>query len=270
MEAREFLHWQDGHDFATVWRVVNQVHGLNKVRQRKAGRLPFALINMAVTADGKIATANRAVSSFGSARDRENLFELRATADAVMSGAGTVGSGKVMLGPGAMRFRRRRVRNGLSEFNIRVIVSGSGGINPDAEIFKHRFSPIIVLCSERAPKRAVDRLRELGAEVKICGRREIDFLAAFRWLREKWGVRRLLCEGGGEVNDALFRAGLVQEVHTTICPIIFGGRTAPTMAEGIGVKKLADAAQFRLKSMKRAGEELFVVFEALPRRLPPG
>ena len=36
---------------------------------------------MAMTADGKIATANRAVSSFGSARDREHLLELRATAD---------------------------------------------------------------------------------------------------------------------------------------------------------------------------------------------
>ena len=59
---------------------------------------PFVLINMAMTADGRIATANRAVSSFGSERDHEHLLELRATADAVMCGARTVESSVVTLG----------------------------------------------------------------------------------------------------------------------------------------------------------------------------
>lgn len=215
-----------------------------------------------MTADGKIATANRSVSSFGSRRDREHLYELRATADAVLAGARTVDSGKVTLGPGAARFRRRRIRNGLAEFNLRVIVTGSGSINSDAEIFKHRFSPIIVLTTAGAPKRALARLRKLGATVKICGLREINFPAAVRWLRERWGVRRLLSEAGGELNDALFRAGVVDEVHVTLCPMVFGGRTAPTMADGAGVTTLALATQFRLKSAKRVGDELFMVYAA--------
>ncbi len=61
-------------------------------------KLPFVLINMAMTADGKIATANRAISSFGSAHDREHLLELRATADAVMTGARTADLNPVNLG----------------------------------------------------------------------------------------------------------------------------------------------------------------------------
>ena len=77
--------------------------------------LPFVFINMAITADGKIATANRAVSSFGSKRDKEHLFELRATADAVMCGAGTVNSGPINLGPGAPKYHRMRTRRGLAE-----------------------------------------------------------------------------------------------------------------------------------------------------------
>ena len=85
---------------------------------------------MAITVDGKIATANRAVSSFGSERDKEHLFELRATSDAVMCGAGTVNSGPVNLGPGVAKFRRMRVRRGLAEYNLRIITSGSGGVDP--------------------------------------------------------------------------------------------------------------------------------------------
>jgi len=50
---------------------------VNSKPKTKSSKLPFVLVNMAMTADGKIATANRAVSSFGSARDHEHLLELR-------------------------------------------------------------------------------------------------------------------------------------------------------------------------------------------------
>jgi riboflavin-specific deaminase-like protein len=242
---------------------------VNSKPKTRNSKLPFVFINMAITADGKIATANRAVSSFGSQRDKDHLLELRATADAVMSGAGTVNSGPINLGPGPAKYRRMRTRRGLAEYNLRIIASGSGGVDPGAEIFKEQFSPIIVLTTSRAPEEKLKSLRGLASEVKILGPREIDFHKALRWLREKWKVKRLLCEGGGELNDALFRAGLVNEVHLTICPKIFGGRTAPTIAEGIGVSKLSDAAQLKLKSMKRIGDELFVVYDCLTARKKP-
>jgi riboflavin-specific deaminase-like protein len=190
------------------------------------------------------------------------LLELRATADAVMSGAGTVNSGPITLGPGPAKYRRLRVRHGLDEHNLRIVASGSGNVNPAAEIFKKKFSPVIILTTARAGEDKLKRLSEV-AEVKSFGPREIDFRKALQWLREKWNVKRLLCEGGGELDDALFRAGLVNELHLTICPKIFGGRNAPTIAEGTGVPKLAAAAQLKLKSMKRIGDELFVVYECL-------
>jgi riboflavin-specific deaminase-like protein len=215
---------------------------------------------MAMTADGKIATANRAVSSFGSARDHEHLLELRATVDAVMAGARTVDSAAINLGPGPVRFRRRRLRNSLAEYNLRVMVSGSGSLNPRAEVFKHRFSPLLILTSGRASRAALRRLKTVADDVKVCGRRDIDFRAALRWLRQQWGVKRLLCEGGGELNEALFRAGLVDEVHLTICPKIFGGQQAPTIADGKGFRRLVEAVPFEIKSFKRIGDEVFVSF----------
>ncbi len=221
---------------------------------------PFVLVNMAMTADGKIATANRAVASFGSARDHEHLLELRATADAVMSGARTVDSAKINLGPGGAKFRRLRRQRGLAEYNVRVLVSGGGSINPRAEVFKHRFSPIIVLTTRRTSAAKLRQLRMLADEVKVCGETEINFRTALRWLRARWGVARLLCEGGGELNDALFGAGLVDELHLTVCPKIFGGRTAPTIADGSGRLQLAAATQFKLKSTRRVADEMFLVY----------
>src|SRR5437016_14080554 len=94
---------------------------------------PFVYLNVAMTADGKLAPANRVFVPFGSRRDQELLLELRSEADAVMSGARTVDLSAVSLGPGGARFRRRRVRQGLPEYNLRVVVSGAGTLDPPAE-----------------------------------------------------------------------------------------------------------------------------------------
>jgi 2,5-diamino-6-(ribosylamino)-4(3H)-pyrimidinone 5'-phosphate reductase len=226
---------------------------------------PFVLVNMAMTADGKIATANRAVSSFSSACDRRHLLELRATVDAVMVGARTADSAAINLGPGPARFRRLRLNNRLPEYNLRVIVSGGGTLNPDAEVFKHRFSPIVILTTKRASQVKLRRLRAVADEVKVFGRREINFREALGWLRNQWGVERLLCEGGGGLNDALFRAGLVDEVHLTICPKIIGGRKSPTIADGSGFGRLASALPLQIESVQRIGDEIFAVFRCRPR-----
>jgi 5-amino-6-(5-phosphoribosylamino)uracil reductase len=223
-------------------------------------KLPFVFSNFAMTADGKIAFASDNFVPFGSARDREHMMELRATADAIICGATTVEVTETILGAGGEKFRRQRLKNRLPEFPLRVVVSGSGSIDANAPIFQKHFSPVIVLTTKRIPKSKLGKLRAVADEVKICGESEINFRAAFNWLRKKWNVRRLLCEGGGELHDGLIRAGLVDELHLTVCPQIFGGRNAPTVADGKGFFRLADAAQFKLKSLKRFENELFAVF----------
>ena len=227
-------------------------------------------MNMSMTADGKIATANRAVSSFSSKRDHHHLLSLRATADAVMCGARTVDLNKVNLGPGGPQYRRLRLKRGLAESNLRIIVSGSGTLDPKAHIFRNvaasdkgavtNPSPIIILTTARAGKARLAKLRAAANEVKVCGKKKLDLHAALKWLHQKWNVRRLICEGGGELNDAMFRASLVDELYLTLCPCIIGGRKAPTIADGLGFPKLAKAEQLKLKTLKQSKNELFLTY----------
>jgi riboflavin-specific deaminase-like protein len=233
---------------------------MNSAAEIQPPELPFVFVNMAMTADGKIATANRAVHAFSSPRDLQHLYKLRATADAVMCGARTVEISQAILDNGGEKFRRRRLQRGLAEYNVRIIVSGSGSLDPAAEIFQKKFSPVIVLTTQRASAKKLAQLRAVANAVKICGEREINFRAALRWLRIKWGIQRLLCEGGGELNAALFQADLVDEINLTHCPKIFGGRTAPTIADGVGFPQLADAKLFKIRSIRAFDGELFTVF----------
>lgn len=229
---------------------------------------PFVFINVATTLDGKLAPENRKFVPFGSKRDLALLYELRARADAVLMGARTVDSAPGHYGPGPAKYRQMRIRHGLPEYNLRVIVSGRGTLSPKSDIFRYRFSPIIVLTSARASVRNLRRLRDVADDVEIFGDAEMDFKAAFRWLEKKWNVTKILCEGGGELNTALIRQNLVDEIYLTMCPLIFGGRGAPTMADGIGVTRVEDATKWRIKSLKRVGQELFLVYRLLKLRRP--
>ena len=224
--------------------------------------LPFVFVNVAMTADGKLAPASRHFEPFGTRRDRLLLLELRTYADAIMSGARTIDLNPVTLSNGGEYYTRRRVKRELAPFPIRIVVSGHATLDPRAAIFNHRFSPILVLASHSAPEKRLKPLRALADEVGVFGRDEVDFAAAFRWLRAKWNIKTLLCEGGGEVNAALFQAGLVRELYVTVCPVIFGGDAAPTLADGTGVPRLTQAAPLTLHAQKRVQDELFLVYRA--------
>src|ERR1035437_2622929 len=155
-----------------------------------------------------------------------------------MCGVRTIEETGTVMGPGGAKFCKLRRKNGLAEYSSRVIV----------------------LTTARISKANLQKLKAVVDEIKICGQREINFRDALGWLRAKWNVQRLLCEGGGELHGPLVRAGLVDEIHLTICPKIFGGRTAPTIADGLGFARLVDATKFGLTSTKRVKAELFTVF----------
>jgi riboflavin-specific deaminase-like protein len=224
-------------------------------------KLPYVSINVAMTADGKLAPANRHFTPFTSKRDQDMMLELRAEFDAVMSGARTVDTGEVTLGTGGEKWRKKRRSLGLKEEHIRVIASGSGTLDPKAHIFtsKRPTSPIIILTTERAGDR-LPALQKAADAVHVSRGKELDFREALLWLRKNWGVKRLLCEGGGAINGGLFLAGVVNEIYLTIAPVILGGCDSPTVADGNGFPKLADALPLKLKRLQRVGDELYTVF----------
>ena len=220
---------------------------------------------MAMSADGKIAPPHRRFVAFGSRRDHANLLALRATADAVMCGARTVDSAPVTLDAGGAAYEQRRLRAGLARQNLRIVVSGCGSVDLRAAVFQHQVSPVIVLASGQAPKSRLARLERLANCVKVCGEKSVSLDQALGWLRREWAVKRLLCEGGGELNFELLRLGLVDELHLTLCPRVIGGRDAPTIADGEGFASLAKTASMKMTRQRRIGDELFTTWCVRPK-----
>ncbi|MBS33465.1 MAG: hypothetical protein CMO68_03565 [Verrucomicrobiales bacterium] len=168
------------------------------------------------------------------------------------------------LEAGGEVYERRRQRAGLAKQNLRVVVSGSGSVDPQAVVFQRGESPVIVLASGRAPKSRLAKLKRLADCVKVFGKNSVALGQALGWLRRDWAVKRLLCEGGGELNFELLRLGLVDELHLTVCPRIIGGRDAPTIADGEGFARLAKVAKLELTRQRRIGDELFTTWRVRP------
>jgi 2,5-diamino-6-(ribosylamino)-4(3H)-pyrimidinone 5'-phosphate reductase len=70
------------------------------------------------------------------------------------------------------------------------------------------------------------------------GEKRVDLEKALETLYQL-GIRRLMVEGGGTLNFELLRLGLVDELSVYIAPKIFGGGSAPTMADGDGLVESA-------------------------------
>jgi len=214
---------------------------------------PFVLLHYALSADGKIATADRGWAALGSRRDRDHVDALRAAADAVLIGAGTVRAEDPPIRIASAERRAARRAAGQPEHPLRIVLSASLDLPEGGRFLAASAARPLVLTTEDAPAARRAALAP-GAEILAAGRGRVDLTLALAQLSGR-GVGRLVVEGGGEVNAAFLEAGLVDEVHLTLCPLLLGGRLAPTPAGGTGFAG-PDAPRLRLLSSETIGDEI--------------
>ena len=219
---------------------------------------PFVTANFAITADGRISTRNFTPSDFSSRRDKRRLVMIRAKCDAVLVGARTLAADTMTLGIPGVRGKKPP---------LRVIVSNSGRISPMLRVFHKPGAPIVIFTTRRMPAKTRDLLAQ-AADIFVHPTPTVDLTLTLAILRADYGVKRLVCEGGGTLLRSFAAAGLLDELHLTICPLIFGGRGAPTLT-GLPGKFLPKSTELRLIEMKRVGDECFTRWRVVRDRTRP-
>jgi 5-amino-6-(5-phosphoribosylamino)uracil reductase len=239
---------------------------MTEARREVPSWRPFVTMNVAASVDGKIAPVDGGKINFGGAEDRMQMELLRAEADGVLIGGGTLlaEDPPLVIRDPSLCERRRSAKGRPHPLNITVCSSLPAGL-ARMSFFQHPETEKLVFTTRRtAPELMETAARFARVEVVLrdsSGR--VDVVEVLRRL-PPLGVRHLLLEGGGELNFSMLEAGLVDEVYITVCPFLFGGRTAPTPVDGAGfprdrVRKLA------LKSHRvGAHGELFLRYDVLP------
>jgi 2,5-diamino-6-(ribosylamino)-4(3H)-pyrimidinone 5'-phosphate reductase len=193
---------------------------------------PYVVVNIAMSADGKISTRERRQVRISGAQDFTRVDRLKAGCDAVMVGIGTVLADDPSLTVKSEECREYRRKQGWDEHPIRIVVDSSGRIPPEASILHKGEGKRVVAVSKRADAAKI-ALLEKKARVIVAGEDEVDLCALMNELGAM-GIHRVMVEGGGTLIAGLIEAGLVNEIFTFIGNIIIGGKDSPTFADGEG------------------------------------
>jgi len=194
---------------------------------------PRVLINVAMTADGKIDSVARRGAAISSAADKRRVDELRASVDAVLVGGKTLLSESPKLTIRNAALRRARLERGLPENPMKVGVVSVANLDLEGDFVRAGPAERLVFTTRRTPPEQIARLEKVGVQVYVTDGERVDLHETLATLH-RLGVRRLLVEGGGTLLAELFRLGLADELIIYLAPKIFGGASAPTLADGPG------------------------------------
>jgi riboflavin biosynthesis pyrimidine reductase len=211
-------------DPATV--TVDQVASGLAFGDRAPADRPYIAVNMVSSADGKATLAGR-TAPMSAPVDRELFHHLRAQADGILVGAGTVRIERYGRVTKTSELQAKREREGLRPQALAAIVTRSGEFPGDLPLL------------QQAPE-----------SVRLIA----DLPAGLAALRAE-GIRSLLCEGGPHLNATLFGDRLVDELFLTIAPTIAGAGESLTIIEG---HALPEAVDLELLTIHEAAGHLFM------------
>ena len=217
---------------------------------------PFVTANFALTCDGRISTRNSTPAHFTSKADKRRLLEIRAGCDAILASARTIATDRMTMGLPAEDLRAARLARGQPAHPLRVLLTNSGRISPALPVFARDTSPIVIFSTTAMPQRTRAALAAV-ADVWLYDRPAVDLPDMLATLRREYRVRRIVCEGGAQIFRALLTAGLIDDIHITIAPRIFGGMKAPTLT-GLAGDFLPHSVPLVLKKMQFVNGECFL------------
>jgi len=206
---------------------------------------PHVLVNVAMSADGKISTRERRQVKISGAADFLRVDRLRAASDGVMVGIGTVLADDPSLTVKSDELKRWRKAKGQDEHPIRVIVDSNAKIPLNASVLTKGEGKRVIGVSRQANLAKVAELKKM-ATVVVSGDKEVG-LAQLLGELGAMGVQNLMVEGGGKLIAGLFSANLVDEIYTFVGNIIIGGMDAPTPVDGSGFLKDTEFTRLTLQ-----------------------
>jgi riboflavin biosynthesis pyrimidine reductase len=224
--------------------------------------------NFVATIDGVVAIPSlersNALISGGDPADRFVMGLLRAAADAVLVGWGTVSASpkgrwrpETVFPPAAEDFRELRKRLGHEREAARVaVVTGRGSLNPEHPVVR---DGALVITTQLGADRLSGRLSDAAELAVVAGDDAVDVGAAVALLRER-GHHRILSEAGPRLFASLVAADLVDQLFLTVSPLLVGrapGEERLAIVEGVA---LLPEREHRgsLRSARLHGEHLFL------------
>ncbi|MEU0454852.1 dihydrofolate reductase family protein [Streptomyces sp. NPDC006129] len=186
---------------------------------------PYVLLSAAVSLDGYLDDTGPERLLLSGPADFDRVDEVRASVDAILVGAGTIRADNPRLLVNSAERRAARTAAGKPEYPLKVTVSGTGELDPDAR-FWHTGGAKVLYTTDQGAERA--RALGLATDVVPLGP-GLDWRRLLTHLHDVRGVRRLMVEGGGVIHTQLLTQGLADELQLVLAPLFVGDPAAPRL-----------------------------------------
>jgi riboflavin-specific deaminase-like protein len=219
---------------------------------------PYTIMLVAVSLDGKIAPERKPggqPNPVGPSLIAPDIMALhnsqRGSVDGIM-----VGLNCILLDDSRLTIRDAQGKN-----PTRIVLDGLAEMPAGARVLNDD-APTIVGVTADAPQDRVDAFKSKGATIIVCGRgKYVDLSLLVSELAQRWGIRRLLVEGGGTVHRSMIAANLYDEIHLIICPFIIGGARSITPVERSAFWPNETIPWVQLDKAEKLGDYLYVVYK---------
>jgi diaminohydroxyphosphoribosylaminopyrimidine deaminase/5-amino-6-(5-phosphoribosylamino)uracil reductase len=214
---------------------------------------PWLTVKLAGSLDGRIATASGDSRWITGPESRRRVHLMRAEADAILVGMGTVRADDPSLDV--------RVPGLEGRSPLPVLLDPSLSLPPDSRLAaRAEARPVLVLHAPEAPAARRAALARPGLELAEAPAAPggLDLAAALRMLAER-GVTRAFCEGGGRLAAGLVGAGLADELAWFTGGAAIGSEGLPALGP-LGLARLADAPRWRCVGLRRVGGDALAVW----------
>jgi len=218
---------------------------------------PHVTVVLAMSADGKIADAWRSPARFGSAQDKSHLETQIAQADGVLFGAGTLRAYGSTLRVTHPNLLQQRQQQGKPPQPVHIVCSQSAQLDPKSVFFRQPVPRWLLTTVVQVDEQMLFE-RVITVSKGEAGLDWVDALQQFRRL----GLERLVVTGGGEVAASLLGVGGIDEIWLTVCPLLLGGRDAPTPVGGKGILE-GMAPRLALLGVEAIAQEVFLHYRVL-------
>ena len=214
------------------------------IKRMKTG-LPYVRCKLAMSLDGRTAMASGESKWITSAAAREDVQQLRARSDAILTGVGTV-----LADDPSMTVRLENVETQP----LRVVVDTNLSMPATARMLKEPGKTLLMTCS--TDEDVAQLLKEAGADIHMmpyCNT-SVDLKSVLQQLAELQ-VNDVLLETGATLSGAMLEAGLIDELIIYMAPIVMGDN-----ARGLftlpGLEHMKDKIELDVLDQRMLGSDI--------------
>ncbi|MDL2315802.1 bifunctional diaminohydroxyphosphoribosylaminopyrimidine deaminase/5-amino-6-(5-phosphoribosylamino)uracil reductase RibD [Desulfovibrio sp. OttesenSCG-928-A18] len=229
--------------------------------------LPYTLLKLASTIDGRIASRTGHSKWITSVESRNRVHVLRQRMQALIVGGNTFYQDDPSLTcrlenseelcptqPLAVVVTSRLPDAGLSLHLLKhrpestiFWTTVAAAASPKAEALRRKGVRVIGLSSQARPKARGHGMRA-----------ELDLTEGLLYLRRELDCSYALCEGGGKLGLSLLDKGLARELHLHLAPKIMGDNDATPLFDGRAPIIVDEALQLRITDSRPSGDDIML------------